>query len=174
LLPTVKSRCRHVALAAPDPRTAAAWLASQGASKPDLALAHAGYVPVLALELDTREYWGARAAFMRHLTAPDLDVLSAAESVSDCPIPNVLAWLQKWSYDLAASHALHTVRYNPDYAEAAARVALRADRLRTVRFHREMVKLQRVAHHPLNPRLFIEDVLFAYRDLFEGAALARS
>jgi DNA polymerase-3 subunit delta' len=174
LPPTIKSRCRHVALAAPDAKTAAGWLATQGVREPDLALAHAGYAPLLALEIDTPEYWGARAAFMRHLTARDLDVLSAAESASDLPLPNVLAWLQKWSYDLARYHALRAVRYNPDYADAAGHTALQADRLRTVRFHRDMVKLQRVVHHPLNAKLFIEDVLFAYRDLFQPAAPTRS
>jgi hypothetical protein len=36
-----------------------------------------------------------------------------------------------------------------------------------LRFHREMVKLQEFAQHPLNARLFIEQVLLAYRDLVQ-------
>ena len=59
------------------------------------------------------------------------------------------------------------MRYNPDQQEAIARAAAAAQPLAALRFHREMVKLQRVAHHPLNARLFIEHVLLAYRDLVQ-------
>jgi DNA polymerase-3 subunit delta' len=171
LLPTIKSRCQQIALAVPEAATAAAWLAEKGVKDPDIALAHVGNAPLLALELDRTEYWGARAAFMRHLTALDLDVLSAGEAVHDFPTPHVIACLQKWSYDLVHYRVLGTVRYNPDYGEAVARIALQIDPLAAIRFHREMIKLQPIANHPLNARLFLENVLLAYRDLAQPHAL---
>jgi len=173
LLPTIKSRCQQIGLSVPDPGAAIAWLAEHGVRDAALALAHVGDAPLLALELNGTEYWGARAAFLRHLTAREIDVLAAGEAVRDCPIPHVVAWMQKWSYDLAHFGALGRVRYNPDYAEAIARAAGAADALAALRFHREMVTLQRLANHPLNARLFIEQVLLAYRDLVQPqAALA--
>ena len=172
LLPTIKSRCRQLPLHAPDAAAASAWLAGQGVREPALALAHMGDAPLLALELNDTEYWGARAAFLRHLTARDIDVLAAGEAARDIPIPHVIAWLQKWSYDMVHHATLGRVRYNPDHAEAIGRAAAAASRLSTLRFHREMVKLQRAAHHPLNARLFIEHVLLAYRDLVQPAAAA--
>ena len=173
LLPTIKSRCRQVALPVPEAAAAAAWLESQGVRDGALALAHVGDAPLLALELNGTEYWGARAAFLRHLTAREFDVLAAAEAVRDCPIPHVVAWMQKWSYDLVHYRALGRVRYNPDHADAIARAANQAGELPALRFHREMVRLQPLAHHPLNARLFIEQVLLAYRDLLQPqAALA--
>jgi len=122
---------------------------------------------LLAAELANTEYWGARAAFLRQLAAREIDVLTAADAVGDCPIPHVIAWLQKWTYDLAHYRAVARVRYNPDHAETLARVASAADTVAMLRFHREMVRLQEVAQHPLNARLFIEQVLLAYRDLVQ-------
>ena len=167
LLPTIKSRCRQLPLQPPDRASAAAWLASHGLRDADLALAHTGDAPLLAVELGASEYWGARAAFLRQITAREIDVLGAAEAVRDCPIPHVVSWLQKWSYDLAYCRALGAVRYNPDQHDAIARIAARIDPLAALRFHREMGAHQRIAQHPLNPRLFIEQLLFAYRDLVE-------
>jgi DNA polymerase-3 subunit delta' len=171
LLPTITSRCQQIALAAPQRATAAAWLAQKGVKRPDVALAHVGNGPLLALDLESTEYWGARAAFMRHLTAANLDVFSAGEAVRDFATPHVIAWLQKWSYDLVHYRVLGTVRYNPDYGEAVARIALQIDPLAAIRFHREMVKLQSVANHPLNARLFLENVLLGYRDIVQPQAL---
>ncbi len=172
VLPTIRSRCRQMALAAPDLAVAAAWLAEHGVRNPDLALAHTGGAPLLAAELSDSEYWGTRAAFMRHLTAPDFDALAAAEAVRDFSIPHVVVWLQKWSYDLVYCRGAGKVRYNPDHVDAIGRTAARIDSLAALRFHREVVKLQRIVHHPLNPQLFIEHLLLAYRDVLQSQAVA--
>lgn len=172
LLPTIRSRCQQIALAPPEHAAAAAWLAANGVRSPDLALAHTGNAPLLALEMQDSDYWAARAAFHRQIAADTLDVLTTADATADVPIPFVLAWVQKWSYDLAHYRALGRVRYNPDCVEAIARAAAKASPVAVLRFHREMVKLQRFAQHPLNARLFVEHVLLAYRDVFEPQELA--
>lgn len=170
LLPTITSRCQRIGLRVPNAATAGAWLAGEGVRQTELALAHTGQAPLAALELEGTQYWGARAAFLRHITTPNLDVLSAAEAAQGCRIADVIAWLQKWSYDISHYRVLGRVRYNPDHAEAIARAAAGADGLEVLRFHREMVKLQAVAQHPLNARLFIEQVLIAYRDCLQPQA----
>lgn len=170
LLPTIRSRCQHVVLRAPDSGMAAAWLAEQGVRDAELVLAHVGNAPVLALELSGTEYWGARLAFLRQLTGRDVDVIAAAEATRDCPIADVVTWLQKWSFDIVHYQAVGAIRYNPDQREAIVRAATTANPRQAVRFHRDMVNLQRSAHHPLNARLFVEQVLFAYRDLLQSEA----
>jgi DNA polymerase-3 subunit delta' len=172
LLATIKSRCSQLALRAPDSATAAAWLSARGMPDPALALAHTADAPLLAVELDESDYWGARAAFLRHLTARELDVLSASEAARDFPIPHVVSWLQKWAYDIVHYRVLGTVRYNPDQREAIARVASVVEPLAAMRFYREMVRQQRIAQHPLNARLFIEYLLLEYRDLVQPQGLA--
>lgn len=172
LLPTVRSRCQVIGLHAPDPASATAWLEVQGVRNAPLALAHTAGAPLLAIELNGTGYWGARAAFLRHLVDADMDVLAAGEAARDCPIPLVIAWLQKWSYDIAHYRTVGKTRYNPDYTDAVVQAAERADPLRALRFHRETVQMQRFAQHPLNTRLFIEQVLLAYKDLFAPARAA--
>ena len=164
LLPTIRSRCRMVPLPVPHERDITAWLAAQGVKEPDVALAYAGGAPLLALELQEGEYWGARTAFLRALGSERFEPLSTAEAVQNIPVLHVLSWLQKWSYDVAHHQALGRVRYNPDHAQAIARAAASAQPLAMLRFHREMVQLQAVAEHPLNERLLFEQVLLAYRD----------
>lgn len=168
VLPTIKSRCRQIALRAPDAARGSDWLAAQGMrDDPGLALAQTGNAPLLSLELNDSEYWGMRATFLRLLTAPDLDPLAAAEALREFPIHHVVSWLQKWSYDMVYSRSVGTVRYNPDHADALCEFATRTDPLAAVRFHREMVKLQRIVHHPLNARLFMSQLLLSYRELVQ-------
>ena len=87
LLPTIMSRCQRIGLRVPDAETAGAWLAGQGVRQAELALAHTGNAPLAALELEGTEYWGARAAFLRHIAAPSFDVLVAAEAAQGCRSP---------------------------------------------------------------------------------------
>lgn len=172
VLPTVRSRSQRVTLDTPRAIDAASWLAGQGARDPALALAQAGGAPLRALELNDPAYWGTRAAFLRQISAADLDVIAAGEAVSGFPIVDLVGWMQKWSYDIACFPATGSVRYNPDQKETIARIASRVDRLAALRFHREMVSLQRVVHHPFNARLFAEHLLLSYRDLVQPGAYA--
>lgn len=172
VLPTIKSRCQQIALPAPDAALAGSWLADQGVHDPALALAHTGNAPLLALELKDSEYWGTRAAFLRQITAVDMDPLLIAEAVRDFPVPLVVSWLQKWSYDLVYCRHTGAVRYNPDHRDAIARLAPRVDEIAAARFHREMVRLQRIVNHPLNARLFLGQLLLSYRDLIRTQKLA--
>jgi DNA polymerase III subunit delta' len=173
LLATIKSRCQMIALAGPTHAVAAAWLNSQGVADADLAAAHTGDAPLLALELAAADYWQPRANFLRHLDNVDLDPIETAEKFCDYPIAHVLAWLQKWSYDLASQKLIGRIRYNPDHESVLASLARRLEPLPVLRFHREMVRLQRSIRHPLNARLFMESMLLSYADLVNYAAPLR-
>jgi len=168
LLATIKSRCQLVALTGPTREAAAAWLESQGIAEAGLAAAHTGESPLIALELTAADYWEPRSEFFQRLNDAAFDPIAAAEQ--GYPMPHVLAWLQKWSYDLASQKLLGRVRYNPDQERALAALACRLDALAILRFHRETVRLQRSVHHPLNARLFMESILFSYADLVRNAA----
>jgi len=167
LLPTIKSRCQQLALQGPTPEAAAVWLKSQGMANPELALAQTGNSPLTALQLDNEEYWQQRNILLKGITSADFDALGLAERVYDYPIPQVVGWLQKWSYDLIAQKFLGTIRYNPDHKAALATTATQIDARSALRFHRELVRLQRIVNHPLNPRLFIEHLLISYAGLVQ-------
>jgi len=165
LLPTIKSRCQLLPLPAPRAEDATAWLAEQGIDDAKLAAAHTGHAPLLAMELQGRDYWAQRKRFLGHLAAPQIDVLTAAEQCNEAGIPLLLEWLQKWTYDVASRQLTGVVRYNPDQEKALARVAAACSAVRMLRFHRELVRMQRHAQHPLNVRLFLEQLLFAYAEV---------
>ncbi len=168
LLPTIKSRCRQAVLSLPDRESARAWLAEQGVSNPDVALAQAGGAPVSAAGFSS-EYWEQRAAFVDAIAAADFDPLRSAEQLQDFAVADAVRWLQQWSYDMALSSSIGGIRYNPDFAEAVARAARAAALAEIVRFHRRMLGWQRVVNHPLNPRLFLEQLLLSYAGLLRAA-----
>jgi DNA polymerase-3 subunit delta' len=167
LLPTVISRCRQVPLAPPAPEAARAWLEEQGVSEPELALAHAGGAPLLAAGFD-EEYWSLRNGFLKALGAKDLNALALAEQIDDARPALVVGWLQKWAHDIACRNAGGAVGYNPDFAAAVEAVAARVDPVQATRFLRRVVRLQRIAAHPLNARLFFEELLLSYAAFVKG------
>ncbi len=173
LLPTIRSRCQHIALPPPDADAARAWIEAQGSKNPDLALTQAGGAPLLALQLD-EAYWHTRGVFLRAISDTAFDALSLAEQLRDCAPALVVGWLQKWSFDLASYKAAGRVRYNSDFLSSIAAAAAQLDDIEALRFHRSMISLQRVIAHPLNSRLFLEQLLLSYADLLRGGGLRRA
>jgi DNA polymerase III subunit delta' len=173
LLPTIRSRCQQVVLHLPASTPALEWLGGQGVAEPELALAQAGGAPLLAAKFD-EEYWRVRERLLGLLASPDFDPLAAAEDLRDVAPAMAVSLLQKWSYDLALQKTLGRVRYNPDRASALAVLAARVDGLATLRFHRQMVRLQRVVRHPLNARLFLEDLFMGCAGLLRGTGLRQA
>ncbi len=174
LLPaTIKSRCQQVALAGPPPLAAANWLHDQGIDDPQLAMAQAGGAPLLAQELNETEYWVARSQFLQGLGARDFDALALAERSAAQPVPQLLGWLQKWTLDIAYKKFINKIRYNPDHDAALAGLAQRMDGLAVLRYHRQLIRLQRMVEHPFNVRLLYEDLLLAYGALLQPGASGR-
>ena len=157
LLPTIRSRCRLVALPLPEAGAALAWLRGQKVAEPELALAHAGGAPLSAAGLDP-EYWSVRDAGAGFARLAGRSIRSPRPR--NCATCRPTGWwrsLQKWSYRPRARSGppdgcatIRTAR------TALAALAARLDRLETARLHRRMVGLQRVVRHPLNARLFLE------------------
>lgn len=167
LLPTIRSRCEQIALPSPTPAAARAWLEEQALQDADLALAQAGGAPLLALQFD-EEYWRQRETLLSAITSPEPNALHIAEQLRDSAPERVVGWLQRWSFDLAWHKVTGGVRYNPDRAADVAAIAARLNLVETLRFQRDMVKLQRIASHPLNARLFYEQLLLNYAALIRG------
>lgn len=167
LLPTIKSRCQRIALPLPPAEEARTWLEEQGVREAELALAQAGGAPLIAVRYD-EEYWRSRRAFLGEIADSALDPLAAVERQRELPLALAVEWMQKWSFDLARCRAGNKVRYNPDFAQALARLAERVGTVEIVRFYRYMLVLRRIAAHPLNPRLFLEEMLLSYAGLLRA------
>jgi len=94
--------------------------------------------------------------------------------VREFSIPRLLGWLQRWTYDLSSVKSASRVRYNPDFEQPLVQIAGRLRAADIVRLHRTLVRQQRSVHHPLNARLFIEQLLFSYTALLRGEDLTDS
>jgi DNA polymerase-3 subunit delta' len=162
LMRTIISRCRQLSLQVPPPPIAVSWLAEQGIKDPEVMLAQASGAPLLALELVQGDGLAGRLEFLRTLASTDLDPLAAAEMFRDLPLERFINWLQKWTCDITEQRMLGRVRYNPDFKRELTLIAKRVDTLEALRLHRKLVREQRNIHHPLNARLYMESVLFAY------------
>jgi DNA polymerase-3 subunit delta' len=75
-------------------------------------------------------------------------------------------WLQKWGADLAlAGHGL-APRYFQGEGATIGQLAAATTQLKSINFNRLLVKFKAQSEHPLNARLVLEELFFAYRALF--------
>ncbi|SFW14294.1 DNA polymerase III subunit delta' [Nitrosovibrio sp. Nv17] len=165
LLPTLRSRCRQIPMPIPDPATAAAWLAQQGVGNPAACLASSGYAPLAALEFDDGDYQARHKAFIDRISVPaTLDPVTLAEDLQKSDLPTLIRWLQKWCYDLMSFCTTGKVRYHASRLPTIESLAPGIDPRALSAYLRTLNASQRLAQHPLNPRLFLEDVLFSYAE----------
>lgn len=169
LLPTVRSRCRIFSLPMPDAAVAGQWLALQGVVNPALHLAHTGGAPLAAMDDANAEWLTHRTTFLDHIANPAaLNVLAVAAELEKAKLDTVLiiGWLQKWVHDLIGFGLAGRIRYYPDRRDDIARL-----QAKTINLHHYSDRLRdarRLAHHPLNQRLVIESLMFAYLEALHG------
>ncbi len=163
LLPTIRSRCRQIVMPAPTPEVAADWLRHQGVRNPEWSLASAGYAPLAALEYGDPRNLERHRAFIGQIGTPGtFDPVALAEELQKSDLASVINWLQKWCHDLMSFRMTGTIRYHPDWAETLESVAPELDPRSLAAYIRTLAETARLASHPLNPRLFLEELLFSY------------
>ncbi|RPI47962.1 MAG: DNA polymerase III subunit delta' [Betaproteobacteria bacterium] len=167
LPPTVRSRCQAITIPLQH-EAAAAWLEGQGIDDPALRLALAGGAPLEAVSIAAEPMWGKRQGFLNALAQSGFEPITIAEAYRDLPPPLVLSWLQKWTYDLIVMRYCARARYHVDLQPAIRAAAACLDPVRVTRLYRTLLAFQRHVNHPLNPRLFIEQMLIEYARAVEG------
>jgi len=167
---TVISRCQHVAMPVPSAAQAEQWLREKGVDDPRLSLAQTGNAPLAAMDLKDPEYWGQRKTLLDAMAAPRFDALTLAEGVQSYPLARILGWMQRWLYDLLSVKSAGRLRYNPDYEASLNRLGSRLQATELARHLRDLVRAQEVVRHPLNQRLFVEQLLLSYGALLRGEA----
>jgi DNA polymerase-3 subunit delta' len=160
LLPTIRSRCQALQVAVRDRTTALHWLGRQDVRDPEAELAFAGLAPLAVLEqaaaADARERLVGELARMPFLP------LAAADRCAAMEAPALVDGMQKWLYDLARASAGLPVRYFPRHEPAVRAISTTTDRAALLRFARELARARASAQHPLNPRLYMEDLFIRY------------
>jgi len=174
LLPTIRSRCRQIAMPTPDLATAVAWLEQQGVKDPATSLAAAGYAPLAALEFDDDDYLAQHEAFIRQIGTPGgFNPIVLAEEMQKSDLPTAVNWMQKWCYDLMSFRTTGKIRYHLPMLAAIKSLVSEIDPRALAAYSRSLISTQRLARHPLNPRLFLEEMLLSYAMLIAPARSKR-
>jgi DNA polymerase-3 subunit delta' len=163
LLPTILSRCRKFALPMPEHAQALAWLEAQGVQDADGWLREQGGAPLAALvqaESGSREELDS---LLQILAQPSVDAaLRAADKLSKAPLASLVAWQQRWLYDVFSYKLSGTIRYYPRYRQQLANLAGRVHTAKLMQAIKSTNERRAVADHPLSPKLFVEDMLLDY------------
>lgn len=160
LLPTVRSRCQRVRLAAPASDQALEWLAARGVPGPAVLLAAADGRPLDALALHEA---GVDAAAWGEL--PRALAQGRPQVWSGWPLPRALDAMHKLCHDLMAVAAGGAPRYFPAEALDAAPAIASAAAIESLgRWADVLVQVRGRAEHPWNEALLIESLVAQGRD----------
>jgi DNA polymerase-3 subunit delta' len=169
LLPTLRSRCRKIALRAPAREAALAWLRSNEVAQPEAALDGAGGAPLLARELAEPQEVELRRRLVTELSRPGgADPLQFAGTVDRASMERAIWWMQTWVHDLVRARLAGDVRHHVEHAAAIKARARSASLGALLALDRELLEARRLATHPLNPRLLTEHLLMAYNRATAG------
>jgi DNA polymerase-3 subunit delta' len=164
LLATVRSRCHALALSLPPRELSLRWLQDKGSKATAATLAFAGDAPLEADLLEEEEVETRRRLFDL-LGHPATSALSLADFCQRLQPGAVADWMLKWTYDLIAMASSGKVRYNIDQEKRLRQLVSGLPTLKLLRFYSELASMKAVSEHPLNARLFFDDMFFAYKSI---------
>ncbi len=179
LLPTIRSRTRLLPFHMPAPEQSLAWLEAQGVKNAGDALALCAGAPLHARDLSGSKDAQIQVQFVddvsRHALDAPLEVAGrwagwlqggkkGEPGLTD--LPTLVTWLQRWMADLALQSLDGAPRVFIGRRAALQSLAQRSDAATVLRGYNELLKVRALAHHPLNARLFVEDMLLRYARLF--------
>ncbi len=163
LLPTILSRCRKFALGMPSKNQALAWLQAQKVIDAENWLAEQGGAPLAALQMAQIGKRDELDVWLQCLALPSLEIgLKTAEKLQKTGVTQLLAWLQRWLYDVLSWRLTSTIRYYPRYQKEIANLAQRIDLAHLLALQKSCKERSAIAEHPLSAKLFIEDMLLEY------------
>jgi DNA polymerase-3 subunit delta' len=166
LLPTIISRCHTISLPIPDTHAASSWLQMQGVSEPENWLAEAGGAPLLAAHLSEQSVVGG--LLLKHLAQGGaMNPFATASEFLSIGMEPALQILQKWAYDLQRCRLTQTLHYFPGYRNAFQALSKSVNLSSLMQFQRVLGDAKRVASHPLNNELQLENILLQYIHLFK-------
>ncbi|MDR1064432.1 MAG: DNA polymerase III subunit delta' [Azoarcus sp.] len=182
LLPTIRSRCQQWHAPHPSAEALRHWQAEQGEAPRVSAslLALCGGMPLAARRLAAQGIETLAERFANDLAEGEIDPLRLAGQweawikkdktalAAGFGLPMLVDWMQRWVSDLAALRLGGRVKYFPARAERLAALSTRMSAAAAGNCYNEFVNIRRVANHPLNPRLFLEDMLMRYARTLKG------
>lgn len=180
LLPTIRSRCQAWTVARPSREALAGWLRGRDRDGQAL-LAACGGMPLAAERMADKGLGAMLTRFVRDVSGlPDSDPLALAgqweawlksrdASASGLDMVQLVDWMQRWVTDLASLRLGGRVRYFPQAESVLAALAARTSVAGATSCYNDFARIRRVAQHPLNARLMLEDMLLRYIRIVTGS-----
>lgn len=163
LLPTILSRCRKFALPMPSHADALAWLKGQEVPDADSWLREQGGAPLAAFDASKEGSREEMDILLQFLARPAPDAaLRCADKLAKAELPALVAWTQRWLYDVLSTRMSGQLRYYPRYQKELGALAGRVNTAGLLRAIKGMNERRAVADHPLSAKLFVEDMLLEY------------
>ena len=162
LLATVRSRCHALAITLPPREMSLRWLQEQGSYTSPASLAFAGDAPLEAAQDDEAE---SRQRLFELLAQPKTSALDLSEYCQRLQPGLVVTWMLKWTYDMVAVASGSKARYNIDREKELRLLVQRTPKLNLLRFFGALSGLRTISEHPLNARLFFDDLFIAYKEI---------
>ncbi|MEO8298144.1 MAG: DNA polymerase III subunit delta' [Burkholderiales bacterium] len=153
LLPTIRSRCQALHLAAPPVEVAERWLAGQGVADARVLLDACGGQPLFAL---AEAHAGRDAAAWRQL--PQQVLAGEFAGLTSWPLPTLVDALGKLCHDRLALSVGTAARFFPAWRPPGA-----ADLAALTRCASELRRMARHADHPWNAGLAVEALVSQVR-----------
>lgn len=172
LIPTIRSRCSQLLMSPPEPQAARAWL-KQLQPAAEILLEVTGGMPLRAMTADELGWGRIVATLEGSLADVDQDemglattwegLLKNAESFS---MEDLITLLQKWLGDLLSRQMAGRARFFSRSDTTMKKLLDRTSPPALLHCYNQLQGARRLANHPLNPRLFLEDLAARYLATF--------
>ncbi|WIM06311.1 MAG: DNA polymerase III subunit delta' [Candidatus Nitricoxidivorans perseverans] len=166
LLPTIRSRCRLLMFPRPSLEVAQKWLEGQGAADAAQLLPMMGGAPLRALnevERGRAPLWNGLADILANPGTDPLALATRWESQikngDGLTMEDLVAVIQKWVFDLAHGRMAGKRRF---FAGTKMEEAAWTKIPGLIRCYDEILRVRALASHPLNAKLFLEDIAARY------------
>lgn len=167
---TIRSRCVAVSAPMPDAAAASAWLCAEpcvAAADAGILLAASGGAPLRARDLaDPAKAQVHRSVIEAFSGLPGHSAMHAVDAIAAVAPRDWLPILQAWVSDLGRVLAGASPRRYPREAARLGAVARSTNLERVAEFDRWLLRQRPATEHPVNPRLFCEDVALRYVAMF--------
>ena len=167
LIPTILSRCQKIQMPVPTEEEALGWLNKQGVSNAAQQLAYLDGSPIKVFNEQSqfeqfKDVWRLLALGNKlepHLLAPLLIVHSVESGITA---------LQKWIYDIVAIKMVGQIHYHLPYVKALQVLAEKVNLNRLFDLQKNLMEMRKLATHPLNHELQMENLLVEYTKAFKN------
>lgn len=166
LLPTIISRCQKINMPVPGEAQALAWLNIKGIQNSAQQLAYLEGSPIKVLTEQAQ--FDQLTEIWKHLAlGRKLDSQAAASILIAASVEAGVIALQKWLYDIVTIKLGQQLRYHVQHARALQALADRVNLARLFELQKKTNELRKLANHPLNHELQMENLLVEYTKVFQ-------